>query len=184
MMTIKTRICNVKISFKTQKQNVKKLLSLKVITKRTSCFVFKLKHFTYVVYNGGHVNITGIKNLKRVHKSVKTLFKTKITSHSCCYSIDNITATGKLKNKLYGKFSKILQQHENNPYYLIKYSPEAFPGAALKFYHYDGGTIVIFPSGKFIVVGCRTTETIDYCVSVCEHYFTKHERLSSLKRHS
>ena len=77
--------------------------------------------------------------------------------------IDNLTATSRLKiGSLYGgklNFKAIISYLQRDAQVkTVKYVSQKFPGAFIKFH--SGGTITLFPSGKFNILGCHTEKHI------------------------
>ncbi len=172
------KISNVKISIKCAKlslDNVSSIANANNITNSiyTNFIVLKSK-FTYIIFkhknNTGkenHINITKIKNLFDVNEAVTfftSLFKCAFTK----ITLDNISATSVL-----GKYIELQNILLNIPYFEIelkrkninlksvKYNNEIFPGLFLKF---DIGTLIIFHSGKIVIVGCKKENDIECLV--------------------
>jgi TATA-box binding protein (TBP) (component of TFIID and TFIIIB) len=154
-------IRNVKLSVKIQScplDIVTERLREKVIPyKNFGNYVSFTKKFSFVVFkpssNGlTHINITKVphlgKSVKRSLKVIKKLLKTKIVS----YKLDNIIATSDLGKKI--SLSKIAQTND----FKVLYNNERFPGLFIKF---DEGTVILYHSGKVVIVGCKTVRRIE-----------------------
>lgn len=182
MVAPSVHISNIKLSFKA-KINCSILKQFIFVNNRNSIyihrpktnsfFLFKLlKHQTqkiiFTVYYKGHINVTGIKSYKEIVQIKKVLLLIPGIKQLYNYTVDNITATGNLYHSFFHyPFSKVLHTIINNKaieQYSIKYSPQTFPGAFIKIKN-NRGTCVLFPSGKFNILGCQNKEQIDFIVT-------------------
>lgn len=148
-------IRNIKVSLKVKSfalDNVTNCLRNKDISYKVypNFISFKLKH-NYIIFKSGrretnHINITKIKDFKDFIKAIvniQKIYPLKIQK----VDIDNIIATGNLSKTInLQKFSA------SKKYLKIKYNSETFPGLFIRF---ERGTVILFHTGKFVVVGCK-----------------------------
>lgn len=156
------KVSNVKISLKLKnfKFDNKEINTEKYL----NFFVIKNK-FSYVVFKKGknnltHVNITKIRKISHVKKSVRHFLKLSKSSKKQIYSkqIDNITVTGKLKIPVeIIKF--ISRNNENSKIQKIKFNTQKFPGLFVKLK--TGENLTLFGSGSFIILGLKSSEQIN-----------------------
>lgn len=163
------RIRNIKISLKVKPlvlNNALKRLEKKSVTVKTySNFIsFKANTYTYVLFKKGktkqtHINITQIPSLDLV----KTAINIIVRLLKCCvlnYTIDNIIATSDLHKCVCLMDVVIKKSFER-----IKYNNEIFPGLFIKFIN---GTVIVFHTGKIVIVGCKNKESIKWILeTVC-----------------
>lgn len=155
-------IVNVKISFRISKHiNVKNKLLFVPNVKWYNNFAIIKKTYTFTIFTSGFVNITGIPQINRIFYAVKALrklIKIKKQHIQTEPKIDNTTSSGTFNQKinLMNLKEKIQQSHKNVK---IKLNPFYFSGATFKFSEY--GTIIIFSTGKYIIVGAKC---YDHCL--------------------
>ena len=162
-------IRNIKISVKVKplvlNNVVKKFNTEGLAFKSFSNFLtFKNNHFTFVCFKKGkrkhsHINITQIPTFSLIPealKVIKRLFECPIVS----YSVDNIIATSDLKRSICLK--KVIEEKKFDK---IKYNNEVFPGLFIKF---SSGTVILFHSGKIVVVGCKSLDSVQ-CIIQTVH---------------
>lgn len=155
-------IRNIKISVKVGalilNNALSSLRSNNVISKEFCNFItFKHKSYTFVLFKTGknkqsHINITQIRNLDSINIALNIL----IGLLSCTvnyYTIDNIIATSDLKRSI--TLQNIIS---NQKFERIKYNNEVFPGLFIKF---NQGTVIVFHSGKIVIVGCKSIINIE-----------------------
>lgn len=155
-------INNIKVSFKieaisldiVQKQLISNKISFRIYH---NYYVFKIESYHCVMFKANqvlqnnHLNVTKIKsieNIEEIKKLVEKIFKRKVI-HS---NIDNIMATSMMSHPLL--LQNLAQNQLRN---IAKFNIETFPGLFLK---YKEGTIILFHSGKIVIVGCRCEEDI------------------------
>lgn len=169
---------NIKASLKTR-SNFEKLKKFAIqqssqFTHRpatNSFFLFKLKlnHHTAVVtiYYKGHVNVTGVKSEQELDRVIEVVKRVPGIEEILSCSIDNLTSTSVLEcgsffSKAIG-FSQVIREIEKDSCVeTVKYSSQKFPGAFVRFK--KNGTVTIFPSGKFNILGCRTEAEVEHTV--------------------
>jgi len=153
-------IVNYKISFHTkgpnftQTSNCKKHGNFFVYKDHTFCLtIFKLKHSE----DRYHINASKLKTKSDIQKVL--LFVKEYFSHSIkeeSVKVDNITAKGDFGHSL-----NLFQICERKPIdSVINYHPAIFPGLYLK---HKKGTVGLFTSGKYTIVGCKNSEDIYKC---------------------
>lgn len=152
-------INNVKISIQSK---VKIILNHKADehTKLHGNYAVIRLNFVYIVYFSGWVNITGIRGKTLIPEAVKELLMFTNLTHCDIHdiTIDNISAAGSFGKHLTIRFIKKSLE-------LIKcqtvfdYKPGKFSGASIKFGKRNG-TINLFTSGKYTIVGANTEERV------------------------
>lgn len=153
-------IRNVKISVKVKclcLNNANKLLQLQGISVKTFLnYITFTNKFSYVLFksssNGtNHVNVTKIKDTSNIHEALAILqdcLNTGVISHK----IDNIIATHNGPQMI-----DLQCLIRGSVFHRTKYNPERFPGLFVKC---EGGTAIIFHSGKVVIVGCKSIEQL------------------------
>lgn len=151
---------NVKISFRIYKKiDLRSKLKNIDAVKWHGNFAVLRDQFTYVIFfNNGFINATGIRNEERVQAAIRhffQIFQIKQERLLKSFKIDNIQANGKYNfcinlSKL--KAKAILKDTYNS----IKLNPYHFSGAIFK--HPPYGTIIIFSTGSYIIVGSKCKE--------------------------
>lgn len=159
-------IRNIKVSVKVEALILNNALSSlknnQVLSKEFGNFItFKHNNYTFVLFKTGknkesHINITQISNFDSINKAIDCLIKL-INCTVNSYSIDNIIATSDLNKSI--SLSTIIK---NKRFERIKYNNEIFPGLFIKF---NQGTVIIFHSGKIVLVGCKSIENIEWLMS-------------------
>lgn len=81
------------------------------------------------------------------------------------YTINNIIASGSVEFEV--DLAKMAFEQTD----AVSYNPETFHGAKVDV---DGRKIILFPSGSFIITGCKTVEDVEKRVkklaNICELY--------------
>jgi len=157
------KISNVKISF-TCKFDYFTYYYLKSFAKKiTNTYIIlkdKKNRYTYTMYrynktgnkHSRTINITGIKSFDLILHAVRTFQSLALDSFSCeQIRIDNSTASGLLSHKL--DFVKLAKAINNK--YVLKHNLSLFPGAFIRLQN-NNKNVILFPSGKFILVGCKS----------------------------
>lgn len=130
------------------------------VTKRhPSFFVYRVHVFVYIIYYSGHINITGIACKKEIHTAIhiaKSIYGV-VKLRQC--KVDNITSCGDIGVTLHRFFSLIQNEAESlSNFPIVRFCQESFPGAQFK--QPGMGTVMLFRSGKFNIVGCKSFSTI------------------------
>lgn len=158
------QITNIKVSLKINPlclSSVQKELKSQNIPFSTyTNFIVVRKIFTYIIFKTGtqknnHVNITKINSESAIITAIEIL-QTLLTNVVIQkQTVDNITASTNLHKP-------ILLTHLPNIYRnidcIISYNPEKFPGLFIKV---KNGTIIIFHTGKCIIIGAKTLNDIE-----------------------
>jgi len=155
---------NVKISLKVGGCSLdiaRKFLEDNCIAYKTSLnFIsFRINNFTYVYFKEpisnkftNHINITKIPSIEKIEEAIlklKDLCPIQILSQS----VDNIIATCSLDRPI-----NLKEVINKKCFVQTKYNPEQFPGLFIKV---DGGTVILFHSGKIVLVGFKQLQLID-----------------------
>lgn len=151
---------NVKISVKIKALclniAINSLTLQNIPVKKYLNYVTFQEQFSYVVFktskNGtNHVNVTKIKSINEINEAIAALQKyldITVVSHK----IDNIIATHEWPQMV--DLQCIVRKRV---FHQTKYNPERFPGLFVKC---NFGTIIIFHSGKLVIVGCKNLDEI------------------------
>lgn len=164
-------VANVKVSLKTSKiflDNVCNFAEEKeIFFKNYKNFIVVKTEFTYIIFKSkdeqfeSHVNITKIPSINKIPLAIDIITSLKQCT-AISYKIDNIIATTNLKKRINLAIISRSECFEN-----IKYNNEKFPGVFLKF---KIGTVILFHSGKLVIVGCKNIENIECLISkICAH---------------
>ena len=137
----------------------------------TASFVFRHQSgYIYQLFKKGHINLTNVRRFEDVHRAISIIFEIidipKIFASN--YNIDNIQASGiiNLRSANYSlkRVCDGLSQLKDECRVIKRLSFECqrFPGAFIKFQDGDcKGTILLFNSRKFVLVGLRRFEDIN-----------------------
>ena len=159
------QIANVKVSLKTSPLVLdtvyKNLITQSIVCKQYNNFLVVKSKFTYIIFKTNkkfenHINITKIPSVSNIFEAI-LLIKLLTNCEVAHQQIDNIIATTKHQSKLCLK--DII---EKKTFKSIKYNNEKFPGLFLKF---KEGTAILFHSGKIVIVGCKSIETLECLLS-------------------
>lgn len=160
-------ITNIKVSLKSKRlclNSVQKILNEKNIpfSKYTNFLVIRY-HYTYILFktgknNNNHINITKIKHFEKIDNAVKIITDVLKSCGFCeiYRKIDNITASINI-NKTVNLLTLVNKFKSEK----ISYNPEKFPGIFIKFFK---GTIIVFHTGRCIIIGTKTTSDIECLV--------------------
>lgn len=164
------KVNNIKFHFKVQNLSLLNNSIANIITdKLENNFVGKqlkikwnfivYKHvFSWIIFfECGFINCTKVKNYSDISQAIQEFcidFKYNRWDITSGIIIDNTTSSGSFKCKinLY-KLYEIIVEKQN--YQSVKYNHEHFPGLYLK--TYNKGTIIVFTSGKYSIVGSKCT---------------------------
>jgi len=174
MEMLEYNVANVKVSVKTSKIL---LDNVYVIAKRENLYCKNYKNFvviktlfTYIIFKSkeqhseSHINITKIPKVTAIREAID-LIKSLINCKIISYKIDNIIATTNLRTEL-----NLASISNNCRLENIKYNNEKFPGLFIKF---NTGTIILFHSGKLVIVGCKSEENIKCLIKkICVNILT------------
>jgi TATA-box binding protein (TBP) (component of TFIID and TFIIIB) len=163
------KIFNYKISFRTKipfkialahlivgENEIKsiKILHNYMIVKTHNNYVYSLNF-------SGFVNITGLKSENDIISAIKKLYELanqKIKRFR--YNIDNITASGKFGCHIpLHTLRTYLNNHNINFPAQYTYNANFFCGGNLRYK--NGGTIILFTTGSYTIVGVKCKKAID-----------------------
>lgn len=141
---------------------------LKQGKKESSFFVLReLEGCAQVVYNifyRGHVNISKLTSLSQAQHACNVLCE-RLKVPQTEFTVDNITASGKLN--IGGGVSKLKQICDYLARFKrdcdiksISFDTQKFPGAFAKPSTRVKGTALIFNSGRFVLVGCKSKDDV------------------------
>lgn len=160
-------ITNIKVSLKSdclclnsvQQKLIEKNISFTSYTN----FIVIRHNFTYILFktgknNNNHINITKIKKLENIDNAVENL---KEILFECKFNeifrkVDNITASVSVNKTI--NLQSLTAKFQNEK---ISYNPEKFPGLFIKF---SVGTIILFHTGKCILIGSKKISDIECLV--------------------
>jgi TATA-box binding protein (TBP) (component of TFIID and TFIIIB) len=164
---------NVKIHFKVAdisrlNTGIADLLTLKLentfpisdtLTRKHNFCVFK-RRFVYIIfYNTGFVNCTKIRNYSEISAALEEfsqVFKLDLEYFSTPI-IDNTTSSGSFDKVIYlNKLKEKIQAQ--NVFQKVNFNPEHFPGLFIKT---NNGTIIVFHSGKYTIIGAKCQQQAD-----------------------
>lgn len=155
-----SQIRNVKISVKIENYSldnaIKVLKEKNILFHKFNNFVSFKYRFTFVLFKKGkvrlnHLNITNIKKLRHIKKAVK-LVKHLFNCDIYSVKVDNIIATYNTLQRI--NLKSIIRRRIFNK---TKYNAETFPGLFIKF---EQGTVILFHSGKSVILGCKNKEDL------------------------
>lgn len=164
-------INNVKVSCKVTGPSIKRTLqdlscTSDSVTRKSSNFFVLRSKYVYIIFFTGHVNITGVRSVNEVANScihLKGLLHNKDLEISTP-SIDNICSSGSVRDRvdLY-QLAVFLQKNG----YQFCFNPHKFPGLSIApLENAARGTFTIFSSGKFILVGLKSSYELDSVTKV------------------
>jgi TATA-box binding protein (TBP) (component of TFIID and TFIIIB) len=156
-------ITNVKVSIKTSffgLNTVDEVLLHKTF-KRYSNFIVYREKYTYIIFKSGksstnHINVTKIKRLEDVDEAIKHI-TCLLRVEELKRTIDNITVSINLQKKI-----NLLALPHFKESISTSFNPEKFPGVFVKFTY---GTIILFHTGKCILIGVKTISDIECLTS-------------------
>jgi len=178
---------NIKISIRIDKSEkindilkAKRLEDCFRVTKVTqSSFTYRSNKFVYIIFNGGHVNVTSITSIEEIPIVKLELIRYLNLSYRpnlLKITIDNIVACGKVASiEHFYSFlvfcrSKKIKSH---------YNPERFPGARLSI---CGKTVIFFRSGAYNVLGLKNLEKLEEVQNYITYLRNEYQRMSSSRQ--
>lgn len=174
-MCLKTH--NVKFHFKTNKSDYFTICQkTKNLIKYKNFCVIKLSKIVYTIFTSGHINGTGVKSFDEVTSAVEEFINQYNLCHEFCTSsikIDNSTssATVCLSHRIY--LPDLIPFIREG---ILSLRPDFFPGAVLR--RNNKCTIVIFTTGRFIIIGAKSKEeTFDAYNTICLLITKYHQQL-------
>ncbi len=130
-----------------------------IAKKCKNFYVIHAEQLSFVIFPSiGFINISGIKRFEDIKTLPQILFRQfQIIVQSDNIIIDNSTASGKLTRcQSHALFS--LNFGED---WVVNLRPHIFPAAVIRPKHRKG-SIILFANGKFIIVGSKSLDDIDY----------------------
>lgn len=159
------KIANYKVSCKSPLialDNVLYLLKVENIPCRVYAnFIVFEKEFTYTIFKNGkkpenHINITKLKCRSDIEKALSVLSDLLKFHNLHNFKIDNITASTSSYTT-----TDLNQISQKKTWGVLKYNPEKFPGLFIK---HALGTVIIFHSGKVVILGCKEENNVEWLV--------------------
>lgn len=161
------KIVNVKVSLKTSTILLDNVCDIakekKLYCKNYKNFIVLKSKYTYIIFKvnkdgKNHVNITKIPLIDKIADAVDYFREKIVDCIADNISIDNISATAATKTRLNLKEIVLNKDYSNfHNFQALKYNNQLFPGLFLKF---NTGTVIIFHSGKCVIVGCKDETSI------------------------
>jgi TATA-box binding protein (TBP) (component of TFIID and TFIIIB) len=165
------KITNVKISVKSAPvcldTVIIKLKEKNICHQIFSNYVVIQETYTYVIFkqnkkgtdDRNHINITKISSLDKIEHAKKLLQKFIHVPFYYTTTIDNITVSMNLNkcvipDEIINSFKDLCK---------ITFNQETFPGVFLKFKY---GTAIVFHTGKCVMIGCKSEESIQKIVHI------------------
>lgn len=159
------KIANYKVSCKCDAFPLDNVLT--ELKKQNICyrvynnFVVFEKVFTYIIFKQGrngknHINITKIKSRDGIQDAVAVL-ELMLKCHFSDLKIDSITASSSIDSVI-----DLYQISAKKTWGVLKYNSQKFPGLFIK---HSLGTVIIFHSGKIVILGCKTETDIEWLAS-------------------
>ena len=122
------------------------------------------------MFTSGHINVTGLKKIEDVERALADIFPVLNIPKGTIipYKIDNIQCSGQLNFKTHDLTLRQLCDgidvvKEQYGIDSVTFEPSRFPGGFIKFASsveadIPKGTVLLFGSGKFVIVGLRNIE--------------------------
>lgn len=165
------RVSNVKISFRL-KTTVDVPLHRFRNARVTDNYLIVKGQFTYTVYHSAKVgNITGIPTFSKIRKALRGFCRIFDFKRSNLFHIrvDNTTASGQYLKKInFWKLSKCLGKN-----WILRHNPSLFPGAFFNLR--TGKKVIIFKSGNYIILGCKSKLMLKESFRALEEVFRCYE---------
>lgn len=165
------RVNNVKASSKLEAEDIRvKLREVyrvsPLVSKNKKCVNFFVvrKRFVFSVFYTGHVNCTKLRNFSELEEARCELSSIFPFAHVSPLKIDNISANGQLVSKInLFNFGVYLRKQGQD----FHFNPQRFPGLIFKVHK---GSITVFRSGKYIIVGTNTVSNLEESRTQLEDY--------------
>lgn len=136
--------------------------TVKVLQEKGICvvshsnFVVIREKYTYNLFQSGHLNVSGVSGFKPIWDAVANILQiipgaTRISA----VKIDNISATSWIPHQI--DLRKLL--HKIEPSVSCSLNTTLFPGLFAKT---KCGTVIIFRSGKLVIVGCKSIRQMSF----------------------
>lgn len=165
--SVEAKVNNVKVHLVLKEEGKAKLRNI-LETKEVKTYGnYKVLRdtFTYIIFpSNGFVNITGIKSLQDIPFNVTNQFCTSfslVREDIGELTIDNITAVGNFNRRI--NLEKLHHlANSRKKYFTVHFDRQIFPGAFCKTFGF--GTLSVYASGKYVVVGAKCQERIQKLV--------------------
>ena len=172
-------VSNVKLSCAIELLDGESIILNKEVNKKCySNFTVVRKKYVYIIFkrrnkaNVFHVNITKVPSIEQVKTSIEELNSIitnnfivrshKIENLTCSYdagfNIPLIDAFDQIKQKSYVK--------------KVRFNPERFPGMFVSF---DSITLILFSSGKMVIIGAKNTENTLHCLKLIMTFLNQYK---------
>jgi TATA-box binding protein (TBP) (component of TFIID and TFIIIB) len=144
-------------------------------------FTYKKYHRSYIIYRGGHINLTGIRdlNIDKIKRDCLQIFSHELESFAFdngkSYQIDNISAVDSLGEAVNLIHFALMARMEDIEILLhadrgrisvkkigIYYEPELFHAIRIVT---DCGTAIIFSTGKINFLGSKSRDALEWVQS-------------------
>lgn len=174
-------INNVKISADaTQSQNIKTEIERLshhpcVLKRNNSFFILRRYSYVYTLFRTGHINVTKIRHPKHIERAVQLICDDLNISETLSYRIDNMTASGDLAKlsditiatPLCLRLISVEVSNNLDSYKVgsVRFDTQTFPACYFKC---KSGTISLFNTGKFNLVGLRSQEDVVILCSILQ----------------
>lgn len=165
------KVNNLKVHLLLTKSGVKKLeYSLLNKEKKTynNFHVLKNERFTYIIFpKKGFINVTGIPNfghLKSVTPQLCDFFGLKADDVASDVIIDNISASGNFGRRVNLTTLQTTVNGKGGEIFVVQGDRNIFPGSFCKTRKLNTkgfGTLTLFSSGSYVLVGCRSMEDVE-----------------------
>ena len=131
------------------------------VTVRQPNFFVLRKTYVYVIFFTGHVNVTGCSSVEAIGLSRDILLQCLGTRMEIGkITIDNITSSGAINRVKKIRLPELTQKLKRLEI-PFRYNPHRFPGLNFKL---KSVTVIVFNSGKFILVGSKSMSEIEESV--------------------
>jgi TATA-box binding protein (TBP) (component of TFIID and TFIIIB) len=119
---------------------------------------------TYIIFpEKGFVNITGVRRFSELVSIIPKFcaaFGLAQTDVASDVIVDNISASGDFYSRVnLSRLQQLLNRRGGEEYFTVQFDRNFFPGAFCKTRGF--GTLTLFPSGKFVVVGAKCLEHLE-----------------------
>lgn len=119
----------------------------------------------FVIFYSGHVNITRLTTLNEAKLACAAICRRLSIVAPPPYTIDSIQASGRLNlgisvKKLKSVCDALSRRRQECSIQSVNFNAEKFPGAFVRSGK-ERGTALIFNSGKFVLVGAKSTSSVN-----------------------
>ena len=159
-------ISNVKIRFTVSdplfSKHIHKYIAThpQTVSKHNRAFFVFRSCYVYIIFFSGHINVTGLKTLDHIPLCMEHI-KKKLqldTFEMSPAKVDNICASGKIPQHNISMNNIMENAKLSRCFKSIHYDRDGFPGCFLK---HSLGTIILFKSQKYVIVGVDTVAKLN-----------------------